>query len=116
MVRGIPHLWQGGCRLSPLPGLQLLHRWIPPASQRHTDALQHQVVNFDPFFEGNLAQGLVDGFWQVDARMNDGWPLSLLPGRAGRAGASPGSHRAASSHGSPATFLLGLRAIVSWTG
>jgi hypothetical protein len=72
--------------LPPLPRLEISRPTISPPSQRAVDPLQHQIVNFDPLVEGDLAQGLIDGFWQVDARMDDGWPLSLLPDRASRAG------------------------------
>jgi hypothetical protein len=79
-----------------LAGLEILNRRITSPPQGCIDPVQHNVVNFDPFVEGDLAQGLVDGFWQVDARMDDGCrsvsfraaPVALVRVRNGIASAT----------------------------
>jgi hypothetical protein len=52
-------------RLPPLPGLEVANRWIPAPSQCGIDTLQHEIMDFDPFIEGDLPQRLVDRLWQV---------------------------------------------------
>jgi hypothetical protein len=54
--------------------LQLIYRRIAAFLERHSDALNDNIMDFASFIKGDPAQRLVNGITQIDARMNDTRP------------------------------------------
>ena len=67
-----------GHRLPLCPGFELLYRWITTLAKGDIDSLHDDVVDFTPLVKGGFAQGLVDGFGQVQAGMHNvtPWPAA----------------------------------------
>jgi hypothetical protein len=55
-------------------GLQLIYRRIAAFLERHSDALNDNIMDFASFIKGDLAQRLVNGITQIDARTDDTGP------------------------------------------
>jgi hypothetical protein len=86
--------------LALLSSLKSFAGRVPTPSQGQIDTLQDDVVDFDPLLESDFAQCLINRLRQVQAGVDDRWPLLLRTGRARSVATFRGSPHAAFCHGS----------------
>jgi hypothetical protein len=65
---------------------EIVNRWITALPKRKIDPLHDEIMDFAALFEGGLSQRFVDGFGQVQTRMDDIWPWPASSGLRGFAG------------------------------
>jgi hypothetical protein len=65
---------------------EIVNRWITALPERKVDPLHDEIMDFAALFEGGLSQRFVDGFGQVQTRMDDIWPWPASSGLRGFAG------------------------------
>ena len=66
-------------------GLQLIYRRIAAFLERHSDALNDNIMDFASFIKGDLAQRFIGAFRDVDAGVLDAWSRPAAYGLCWRA-------------------------------